>query len=396
MLLEIMTDESDKLGRQPGKALINISDTLGSSSGPQHTMAQMLKSMNMAPFNAAETAALMIRSLGGFSVIDALKDSGAMAQLSTNQKALDMVKKLTGPSVSVDISKFTSFAQQNSFLANLALPKVAIPETVYANYSAITDMTRALSLSIPSLVLGGTGLDSYRSAMAQAKRLAQSIHGLPDWMRPLTDAQAFQPSWEIAAGIGLAGAANPGLIRDVLSTLHKERIPTIAFEASVQMLEALDAEETDLGDRMIALLKRYVTPILDRIAEAKDSVTYAGLTATFALIVSIIAAVDGHKVLQPSASQIEMQHHIAGIDKTLTQIEEDKKTDRDIRFVVQTAPLRNAPDAKGLILRKVYPDDRVRVLDAAGKWAQVEVYEYHSEKVTQGWINRRVLRAEAR
>jgi hypothetical protein len=49
-----------------------------------------------------------------------------------------------------------------------------------------------------------------------------------------------------------------------------------------------------------------------------------------------------------------------------------------------------------LILRKVYPDDRVRVLDAAGKWAQVEVYEYHSEKVAKGWINRRVLRAEAR
>jgi hypothetical protein len=45
-----------------------------------------------------------------------------------------------------------------------------------------------------------------------------------------------------------------------------------------------------------------------------------------------------------------------------------------------------------MMIRRVYPDQRLRVIDAKNGWALVEAYEYKSETTTTGWISRRVLR----
>jgi SH3-like domain-containing protein len=70
----------------------------------------------------------------------------------------------------------------------------------------------------------------------------------------------------------------------------------------------------------------------------------------------------------------------------------DRASDPNVRVVAQPAPLRLEPHAKASIIRKLYPDDRVRVQEVKDGWALVEVYEYKSEATITGWVNRRALR----
>jgi hypothetical protein len=51
-----------------------------------------------------------------------------------------------------------------------------------------------------------------------------------------------------------------------------------------------------------------------------------------------------------------------------------------------------SPEADGKIMRQLYPDDLVRVLDVKDAWAHVEVFQYNSEQLITGWVNRRALR----
>lgn len=79
-----------------------------------------------------------------------------------------------------------------------------------------------------------------------------------------------------------------------------------------------------------------------------------------------------------------------GRDRTVAKA--PYEAERNIRVVIQSAPLRTEPDAKAHVMRMVYPDDRVRVVDIKSTWALIEVYEYKSKSTVTGWINRRVLR----
>ena len=269
-----------------------------------------------------------------------------------------------------------------------------------SSYSSILALTRGLGLTVSEMAgMGSIGLEKQLSALSHFGDIRSAIDGLPDWMRPLSTAQAFQPSWEVAAGLGLTSLGRQGLIRDVLGAVHSERAPTAGFEATVQMFEVADENDPDLSGRVLVILRTYAAIIIDRLANATERVTYANFIATLTLLFQIASWHDGRiqrsiaeVSATPSAAQREIQQHLVAIHEAMSQSQKTQALSRDERVVVRSASLRPTPDANGLILRQIYPDDRVHVVGIKGGWAKVEVYEYNSEKVTEGWINRRVLR----
>ena len=218
-------------------------------------------------------------------------------------------------------------------------------------------------------------------------------------MRPLSTAQVFQPSWEIAAGLGIEAHGPATLIKDVLTVLHTARKPTVGFEAAVQMLEAADETEAQLNERVLHVLRTYTAAIVERLGEAKDWVQRHGLLVVLTFVLNVGAFYYAEEqtrlaraASEPSTIQREMESHLADLTEAMSQNQKQHALERDERVVVRPAPLRQTPDAKGLILRQIYPDDRVRVLEIEDGWAKVDVYAYSSEKLCEGWISRRVLR----
>jgi hypothetical protein len=246
----------------------------------------------------------------------------------------------------------------------------------------------------------------------------RAMHDLPDWLKPRGAADMLLPSWQVTARLGCAGVVPASLVRDILDEIHQTRADTIAFEAAVEMAEGIDGEVNYLADLTLFLLRKYRTIIIDLASGAVDFVKREGIIATISLFVALASLYENHASRIYSAEQTDLareqaelardgdaseptpiQHEIAEYLQTLqqqiAQINVDRTADLNMRVVIQTAPLRLEPNAKAIVLRRVYPDDRVRVLDVKDGWALVEVYEYKSEATTTGWINRRVLRLPA-
>src|SRR6185437_15843406 len=97
-------------------------------------------------------------------------------------------------------------------------------------------------------------------------------------------------------------------------------------------------------------------------------------------------------IKQDGTAQSEIAERNEELKKALAQFTQEHEKDRNLRVLVRSAPLRATPQAGGKFMRQLYPDDLVRVLDVKDGWAHVEVFQYNSEQLINGWINRRVLR----
>jgi hypothetical protein len=97
-------------------------------------------------------------------------------------------------------------------------------------------------------------------------------------------------------------------------------------------------------------------------------------------------------IKQDGSAHSEIAERNEELKKALAQFKREHEKDRNLRVLARSAPLRMTPEADGKIMRQLYPDDLVRVLDVKDGWAHVEVFQYNSEQLINGWINRRVLR----
>ncbi|MGI4816010.1 MAG: SH3 domain-containing protein [Janthinobacterium lividum] len=239
------------------------------------------------------------------------------------------------------------------------------------------------------------------SALAEWSAINRTMSDLPSWIRPVSPLQATQPSWEIAATLGIAGLGRAGLIQDLLATLHTVRMPTVGFEAAAQMLEAADEVDADLAERVLHLLSTHADPILVALARTKDRVSWQGMAAIVGILISLVAcyqSVEQTRLSHASAEAPppavfgEISRQLTNLKQEVARSHEEQKPDPAARVVSQTAPLRATPDTKGKIIGRVYPDDHLHVDQTERGWAHVEVYEYSSENITKGWVSRKVLR----
>jgi hypothetical protein len=325
---------------------------------------------------------------------------GQLSGLSSSYRAMQFDIRKLGFS---DLDGVTTMARSLSLSPELmkfgSYQGINLPKSILADLGVITSFTRSLGIS-PDLA---TMLQSTRemtrfSAFEGLSEMTRAINNLPIWLKPASLQQTFQPSWEVAAGLGLAGIGRPGLIQDALTAIYAERTPTVGFEVAIQMLQIADSAEDDLTDRIIYVLKTYKAAIIDHIAQSKDWIAQQGVVSILALIVGIASLYETHlsrldadtqNKLVASASperdlsKREIAQHLDQIGENVSQLLEEKKVDQDARVLIRMAPLRAKPDAKGTIIRQLYPDDMVRLLEIQGGWARVEVGGFKDE-VQQG------------
>jgi hypothetical protein len=363
----------------PSVSLASMNRTLGSSS-----IAEIFRSEHFGTLRADLDIPLKMKDLLGAS-------QGHWPRL-LDQGSSDITAVIQNLGLS------------SRWVEHLKSPVLSSLNATFASFTSITSLTRDLRLN-PDLtsMLQAARIDAYHSVYGELNEISRAIQTLPEWLKPLSSLQAFQPSWEMTATLGLAGYGRPSLIHDLLGAISVERVPTTSFEALVQMLEAADEDEAYLAERALHILKSYSAAILELIEQTKDWIAQQGLLSIMFFLMGVatlyethLSRLDADAALKPSAAQHEMVHHLDEIDHALSRIEKAQAPTGDARVVIRTAPLRQLPSTKGMIVRQVYPDDPVRVITVQGSWAQVEVYEYNSEHVVVGWISRRVLRLQER
>lgn len=401
--------------------LINHVAILDKAFGITLDLAKSSKLPTLSALSAAlgpsVSLASMNRTLGSSSIVEIFR-SQHFGTLRADLGILDILPKTNdhlgashGHWLSVlnrGSSDITALIQNlgvsSRWINHLKSPVLDSLNATFASFSSITSLTRDLRLT-PDLtsILQAARIDAHHSVYGELNEISRTIQTLPDWLKPLSSLQAFQPSWEMTATLGLAGYGRPSLIHDLVGAISVERVPTTSFEALVQMLEAADEDEAYLAERALHILKSYSAAILELIAQTKDWIAQQGLLSIMIFLISVatlyethLSRLDADAALKPSAAQHEMVNQLDEIDQALSRIEKAQTPTRDARVVIRTAPLRQLPSTKGMIVRQVYPDDPVRVITVQGGWAQVEVYEYNSEHVVVGWISRRVLRLQER
>ncbi|WP_420143972.1 hypothetical protein [Sphingobium sp.] len=206
----------------------------------------------------------------------------------------------------------------------------------------------------------------------------------------------FEPGFRSAAALGISGAAGQGLVSDVLRSYDKSAaIEAALFSAVVDSVHVIGDPGASAGEVGNAL--HIVIAAIESLRQyVRKEYEKAGLIATLALIASLVAIWIS---LNPDhSSEISMLKEVREANQQLGSIRNELRDDvtrtasSQIRYVHAATPLRTSPGREGLIIRRVYPDQWLRVLESKGDWAHVEVFDYQSDASIDGWMHRSHLR----
>jgi len=324
--------------------------------------------------------------------------------------AYDKELRALGLNSSVMNSLAETARLQSVFQSTIGLEfsrQAAVSQSVFTDLERIADATRyvreAIGFSSMAQIASQAGV---LSAMESMRGIEAALKGLPAWMKPLSTLQAVQPSWEIVSGLGAVGVGRPTLVQDIIGGLYAERAETVGFEAVVQMLQVADeAAEEEFAERVLQLLQKYSAAFITLLGQTTDWVQRQGLVNILTFLLTAYVAVENHRsrvdsdvqtqlaIEQASETHQEIADRKQELENVLSEFEDQQeKKDKHLRVLVRTAPLRMSPEADGKIMRQLYPDDLVRVVDIKEGWAHVEVFQYNSEQLINGWVSRRALR----
>lgn len=216
--------------------------------------------------------------------------------------------------------------------------------------------------------------------------------------RAIETAAELSLGFRTTANLGLAGAASPGAVAQVLSryraasALHSELFGDVlggiervdaADVAGEDLVEGLDrarrsARRIDLSDPAQASLALMLITLLVMVYQTllqQDALEIARSSATSADIAAVTAEMHALR------------------DELRKDREEARAEWRHIRYVREVSPLRAEASSGSMTLLHVYPDQPLRILAVDGAWARVEVLAYDTGKPVFGWVVRRRLAA---
>jgi hypothetical protein len=217
----------------------------------------------------------------------------------------------------------------------------------------------------------------------------------------------FPPGFQMAAALGLQGAVAKGLVADVLHHYDEDAPEAPAFAEALTSTAIVDAGALTEAEA-ISFLRRVGGWLLAAIRNEKDVIRQLGLIGVLNFVLTVLttfltyeAVVIGQRSLAvaeagPTHADVKAltdETHAMRLDIEATMRGDEKVHDRT-RYVHQSTPLRAEPQAHGLVLRTLYPDQVLRVVDARGEWVQVEAFDYHSDQPMRGWVSRRRLRLQ--
>jgi hypothetical protein len=198
-----------------------------------------------------------------------------------------------------------------------------------------------------------------------------------------------------AANLGLAGLSAPGAVAAILSeyradpSRHSDLFRDVM--RGIQLADAGELVEQDLSESL-GEARRHVRGI-----NLRDPAQLAVLIALITLLLMVLQTklqYDGMEQGKSSATPADVQATQAEVRDLREDLRRRRADDQRIRYVTGITLLRAAPDRAAPVLLRVYPDQVLRVIEAEGAWARVEVISYSSGATQSGWIARRNLRVQ--
>ncbi|WP_428156530.1 hypothetical protein [Brevundimonas sp.] len=242
-------------------------------------------------------------------------------------------------------------------------------------------LNRQLDLGLPRAALASLAIFS-AADMADATTLAGivdtlGVHGRPGWL--------------YTADAILVGGAPPSAGSAVLRDYDAADGNTPVGEI-VGDIQAFDSGGLEgLQDRVDRIPDRL--SMLDRA----DLVGRHGLVNLIAVLLAVAAIattvafeLDDRDTQALIATETKNNAVLNRIAQTQAEIVQAARDDRNVRGLNRSSWLRVEPDQSAAPIRKLFPDELVRVRRAQGSWVEVEVFDY-SGGSTSGWMPRSAL-----
>jgi hypothetical protein len=204
----------------------------------------------------------------------------------------------------------------------------------------------------------------------------------------------LNPGFRAVAMLGIEGVIARGAAADILAHYEdRSGEATSPFSSTLAGITIIDTAEEDPAAAAGALEAAWAI-LLGMLDWVKDEVQRAGLIALLALLVAVHA---DWVAMQPQETSGPVPGKIDTLTSEVTALRMDiaarsAQADNGLRYVHAPAPLRADPNGKALLIRLIYPDQILRLIERNGDWAKVEAYDYPSDQPVRGWVHRRNLR----
>lgn len=370
---------------------------------PQETGAARLKRVSLAylAYHRAQTRRLLETVRKASAATEFLRQSDTLSATLRIQNELSrgvlgsglysrslfgferdssLVKSLEGLTSSSLMAQHRSLATEmmkpNSAFSNLqktldgligirTARSIASNERFFDNAKHWTDAVNLqLRLGLPASVIGAISENQTATATASAAIGAQI-------------AMILRPSFQTAASLALEGLAARGAIADLLRHYGAIRPIAPVFDSVRATLASLDDEEPS-AEEFMGLLEKAWSKIAGLIAESPDLIRNPAFAMWLGVLLALASAsLAAYQVFGPPSPEIisrldEGNDQLRDINEQLAAQRETQESRRFIRYVHTVVNLRAEPHRAGQLIRLVYPDQVVRVIDTRGEWASVE------------------------
>lgn len=239
-----------------------------------------------------------------------------------------------------------------------------------------------------------------------------AMHGTSGLAEAIGSRSIFPPGFQMAAALGLEATVARGLVADLLHRYGEEAPDAPVFASALEGAAIIDTAVLT-EDEAVSFLQRIAGWLLALIRNEPDVVARGGMVGVLVLVCTLMSGYVGIRSLQVSERSLEVAEQSLRITQaqptnadlaaviresqaTRAEFEADRRERAEagerIRYVHDRTPLRAEPQAQGMVIRSVYPDQLLRVIDEQGEWLKVEVFDYQSDSATRGWISRRRAR----
>lgn len=210
-------------------------------------------------------------------------------------------------------------------------------------------------------------------------------------------AAILRPGYQTAATLALEGLAAKGAVAELLRRYESGAIDAPIFGSVRETLISLDDEEAS-GVDFMDLFEQAWAAIVRLVGDKPDLIRNPAFLAWLSILIGLAGATfTAYQVWGPPPPEIVSRletgnEELREMNRKLDAERRKDEAQRFIRYVHDVVNLRAEPHRGGQLIRLVYPDQPVRIIEAKGEWAMVEVFDYGSDAPVRGWISRRYLR----
>ncbi len=231
-------------------------------------------------------------------------------------------------------------------------------------------------------------LDHY-SALTNSTAVAQFNSLMKTLQNPI-----YKKGFLLTADLALSSQMARGFASDILQNYDQSpNTDNSLFGLSLKFIKQDDDNDWEL--RKSNSIFQQALAWFDTIPE-KDRLRWGAAAVIFFMLCEIFNSTINYKGFQ---NDIEVREISEATDAKRAELEAKRYNqqghdERYVKYLVARTPLRVEPHRQALMIRLVFPDQSLRVLNSKGDWLYVEVFDYQSDQPIEGWLYRGNVRAK--